>query len=190
MLDLTTAFATFPILETERLILRAPTIDDVADLFAVDSDPRVTRYLGFPPLTNMDEAVQRVQRFTNEFQGQQAIRWVVSRRAEPRLLGIFGFVRMTKPHFRAELGYMLGTDSWGQGIASEACRPILDFGFTQMGLHSVEARIDPDNIGSQRVLEKLGFVREAYFRQNFYEPAQNRFTDTAVFGLLKSELIL
>ncbi len=69
---------------------------------------------------------------------------------------------------------------------TEAVSAALTFGFQAMALHSVEAQIAPENIGSRRVLEKLGFVQEAYFQENYYEPAEERFTDTAVFSLLKS----
>jgi ribosomal-protein-alanine N-acetyltransferase len=55
-----------------------------------------------------------------------------------------------------------------------------------MGLHSVEAQIHPANSGSRRVLEKLGFVQEGYFRENFYDPVEAGFTDTAVFSLLSA----
>jgi ribosomal-protein-alanine N-acetyltransferase len=70
---------------------------------------------------------------------------------------------------------------------TEAIGAVLGFGFTTMGLHSVEAQIHPENTGSRRVLEKLGFVQEGYFRENFYEPADGSFTDTAVFSLLQAD---
>ena len=69
---------------------------------------------------------------------------------------------------------------------TEAVAAALSFGFQSMGLHSVEAQIAPANSGSRRVLEKLGFVQEAYFRENYYEPADGSFSDTAVFSLLRS----
>jgi hypothetical protein len=59
------------------------------------------------------------------------------------------------------------------------------FGFTTLGLHSVEAQIHPANMGSRRVLEKQGFVQEGYLREN-YDPVEDQFTDTAIFSLLKA----
>ncbi len=67
----------------------------------------------------------------------------------------------------------------------EADGAMLRFGFEHMGLHSVEAQIEPNNTGSRRVLEKLGFVQEGYFRENFF--VNDTFTDTAVFSLLKTD---
>jgi RimJ/RimL family protein N-acetyltransferase len=75
MLDLTAAFATFPVLETERFLLRAVTRDDVADIFRVMSDPRVTRYFGVLPMAALDQAQQRVQAIQTAFREQTGVRW-------------------------------------------------------------------------------------------------------------------
>jgi ribosomal-protein-alanine N-acetyltransferase len=186
MLDLTRAFAVFPVLETERLVLRAVTPGDTAAVFRNMSDPRVVRYFGVAPMTSIDEAAQRIDSFTTAFQEHAGVRWAITYRDTGAFMGSCGFWRLIKPHFRAELGYELAPEYWGQGIVPEAVEAILQFGFTTMQLHSVEAHIDPDNTGSRRVLEKLGFVQEGYFRENYYTAAADRFTDTAVFSLLKT----
>lgn len=186
MLDLAAAFATFPVLRTERLLLRAVTPADAPDIFRILSNPQVTRYFGQPPMTSLDQAVERVRRIETSFKEQTGVRWAITGRADGRFMGSCGFWRLIPPHFRAEIGYELAPEWWGQGVVPEAVTAILHFGFIRMALHSVEAQIHPDNTGSRRVLEKLGFVQEGYFRENFYEPTEARFTDTAVFSLLKS----
>lgn len=186
MLDLTTAFATFPVLETERFLLRAATSDDVADIFRIMSDLRVTRYFGALPMASPAEAEQRVQMIQTAFQEHTGVRWAISNRANGQLIGTGGFWRLIKSHFRAEVGYELAPEWWGQGVMTEALGAMLGFGFTRMGLHSVEAQIHPDNNGSRRVLEKLGFVQEGYFHENFYDPVEAQFTDTAAFSLLSA----
>lgn len=183
MLHLTDAFATFPVLETERLVLRAFTMDDVDDFFRIYADPQVMRYFGSAPLTTRAEAQQRVERTITAFRERAGIRWAITRRGAPQMIGSCGFWRLVTEHHRAEVGYDLASAHWGQGIMPEALAAILAWGFTRLGLHSVEAQIAPANHGSRRVLEKLGFVQEGYFRENFYEDGQ--FTDTAVFSLLK-----
>ena len=186
MLDFTAAFAAFPVLETQRFLLRAVTLDDAADTFRIMSDPRVKRYFGSLPMTSLEEAVQRVHRIQTAFQEHSGIRWAIADRANGQLIGSAGFWRLIKPHFRAEVGYELAPEWWGQGVMTEALSAVLDFAFASMGLHSVEAQIHPDNSGSRRVLEKLGFVQEGYFRENFYDPVEAQFTDTAVFSLLSA----
>jgi ribosomal-protein-alanine N-acetyltransferase len=186
MLDLTAAFASFPVLETERFVLRAATLDDVADMFRVMSDPQVTRYFGMPPMATLAQAQERVQMIQTAFQEQNGVRWAIADRASGQLIGTCGFWRLIKPHDRAEIGYELAQEWWGQGVMTEALAAMLQFGFTRMGLHSVEAQIHPANNGSRRVLEKLGFVQEGYFRENYLDPVEARFTDTAVYSLLKA----
>ncbi|GAB4209538.1 MAG: GNAT family protein [Roseiflexaceae bacterium] len=187
MLDLTTAFTTFPVLETERLVLRALTLDDADAMFASRSDPQVIRYFGTLPMTAHEQAAEQIERVLTDYREQNGIRWAITRRGDDYMIGSCGFWRLVKPHFRAELGYDLLPQWWGQGIMTEAIMAVLRFAFTTMGLHSIEAQIHPDNIASRRVLEKLGFVQEGYFRENYYDVVEERFTDTAVFSLLKSE---
>ena len=189
MLDLTEAFATFPVLETARFRLRAPTLADVEDMFRIMSDPRVTRYFGALPMASLAEAQERVEHIHTAFQERTGVRWAIVDRASGQLVGSAGFWRLLKAHYRAEVGYELAPEWWGQGVMTEALAAMLDFGFTRMGLHSVEAQIHPDNAASRRVLEKLGFVQEGYFRENFYDPVAAQFTDTAAFGLLGAEWV-
>ena len=186
MLDVTTAFATFPVLETERFVLRAATRDDAPAIFRIMSDPRVTRYFGREPMVALREAVERIKEFQSAFAQHEGVRWIIISREDGQLIGSCGFWRLIKEHFRAEIGYELAPEWWGKGVMPEALAAALNFGFTSMGLHSVEAQIHPANIASRRVLEKLGFVQEGYFRENYYEPAEAAFSDTAVFSLLKS----
>jgi ribosomal-protein-alanine N-acetyltransferase len=186
MLDLSSAFATFPTLETERFTLRAVTPDDAADIFRIMGDPQVTRYFGRLPMASLDEAVEHARALGVAFQEQAGVRWAITSRADKRFIGTCGFWRLIKPHFRAEIGYELAPEWWGRGVMAEALGAALTFGFTRMGLHSVEAQIHPANTASRRVLEKLGFAQEGYFRENYYDPVEAQFTDTAVFSLLKA----
>jgi [ribosomal protein S5]-alanine N-acetyltransferase len=185
MLDLTPTFTTFPILETERTILRAPTDDDASDLFALWCDPHVVRYVGRLPMTTLDEARQRLNLFQTNYEQRIAIVWAITNRADGRAIGTTTLLRMQLPHFRTEIGYELSLDHWGKGLIPEVASAVLDYAFS-VGFHSIEARTDAANTNSQRVLEKLGFVQEGYFHENYYEPAVDRFTDTAIFSLLKS----
>jgi ribosomal-protein-alanine N-acetyltransferase len=186
MLDLHAAFVTFPVLETERLQLRAVLPDDAECIFRIMGDAQVMRYFGQPPMASLDQALERVSAFDEAFHQQNGIRWAITQRSSGEFMGTCGFWRLIKPHFRAELGYELAPEWWGRGVMPEAAGAALSFGFSAMGLHSVEAQIHPANVGSRRVLEKLGFVQEGYFRENFYDLAERSFSDTAVFSLLKS----
>lgn len=186
MLDLSAIWTTFPVLHTERLLLRAVTPGDAADMFRIMRDPRVTRYFGSAPMVSLNEAAQRIDRINLAWQEQAGVRWAITQRGSGQLLGTCGYWRLVKPHSWAEIGYELAPEWWGQGIVTEAIGAVLQFGFTTMALHRVEAQIHPANVGSRRVLEKLGFVQEGYFHENYYESAEGQFTDTAVFSLLQA----
>ena len=90
---------------------------------------------------------------------------------------------MLKEHYRAEIGYVLDPAYWRKGIMKETILRTLDYGFSTLGLHSVEARINPHNIASASVLESTGFVREAYFKEDFFH--RGKFEDTAVYSRLQ-----
>lgn len=187
MLDLTPIFTTFPIIETERTILRAATPDDAEQLFTLWADPKVTRYLGRPHMTTLDEVLTRIGLFDLDFEQSTSITWAIINRADGCVIGTVVLLRIQSQHHRAELGYELAPEWWGKGMITEVASAVIAYAFNTVGLHSMEAHIDPENTGSRRVLEKLGFVQEGYFRENYYEPAVDRFTDTAVFSLLKSD---
>lgn len=187
MLDLAAIFATFPVLETARCVLRTMTLDDVPDLFHILSDSRVVRYLARVPMVLQAEALARIEAYHNSFQRQEGIPWGISRCADGKLIGTCVFWHFVPEHDRAEVGYMLSPECWGQGLATEVVSAQLSYGFMQMGLHSVEAQIDPENQASRRVLEKLGFVQEGYFHENYFDPIKQQYTDTAVFSLLMRE---
>jgi ribosomal-protein-alanine N-acetyltransferase len=186
VLDLAAAFTTFPVLETTRFVLREVTLEDAADMYHIMSSAEAMRYFGQQPMTSPGQAVQRIQGIRNSFRERTGIRWAIAQRTTGQFIGTCGFWRLFEPHARAEVGYELAPEWWGKGVMTEAVAATLDFGFSRMKLHSIEAQIHPGNLGSRRVLEKLGFVQEGYFRENYYDPVESRFTDTVVFSLLKA----
>lgn len=179
------AFATFPVLHTERLVLRAIEQKDRADMFRIMSDTQVMRYFGSEPMVMPEEAEMRIEDIRKAFAERSGVRWAITWREGGDFLGTCGFWRLIPEHFRAEVGYELAPEWWGKGIMPEAIGAALNFAFTRMGLHSIEAQIDPANTASRRVLEKLGFVQEGYFHENYYDTNRRAFTDTAIFSLVK-----
>ena len=184
MLDVSTAFATFPVLHTPRFVLRAPVLSDAPAVFAVRRDPEVLRYFGKLPMTEESAAVDWVRALHDYFAAHSSIRWIITVPGEDEYIGSCGFWRILEEHDRAEVGYELAPAWWGRGVMTEVLAAVLAWGFATLHLHSVEAHIHPANTGSRRVLEKVGFVQEGYFRQNYYDVVEQGFTDTAVFSLL------
>ncbi len=179
------SFDPFPTLETPRLILRQLYPSDAEAVFRNHSDPQVARYLGRDPDSTIDPTLARLQLVFDGVRDGTAIRWGITLRDDPTLMGTVGFWKWNKPSFCAELGYEIGPAYWNKGYMTEAVTAAIRFGFDHLELHRAEANIDPANDGSRRVLEKLGFTREALLRENWFYCG--RFLDSAIYGLLKNE---
>ena len=89
---------------------------------------------------------------------------------------------MQKEHYRAEIGYLLHPDYQQKGIMDEALKAVIKYGFETMQLHSIEANVNPANAASMKLLEKNGFVKEAYFKENYFYNGQ--FLDSVIYSLL------
>jgi len=180
-------FRNHAILDTERCHLRKPTAGDIPFVFQMMSDEKVTQYLGRPPMSSLDEAAKQVERYLSGFDNQTSMTWVICSREDMAVMGTISVFDLAKAHYRAEVGYLLSPDYWGKGIMSEVLPIVIDFAFTSMHLHSLFGQIDPENDASRHLLEKFGFVQEAYFREDFYHPVKQAFTDTAILCLIKPE---
>lgn len=178
-------FIPFPELETERLLLRQVILNDAPEVLFLRSDPTILQYLGKEPATSLEEAREFITRITNDLENGDGIAWGIRLKEQPeKLIGNIGFWRMQKEHYRSEIGYVLHPSYWRKGIIKEAMMKVLEYGFNSMGLHSVEARISPANTASAAVLASTGFVREAYFKEDFY--FNGKFEDTAVYSILSN----
>lgn len=174
------------ILRTERLVLREFEETDWLPVLGYQSDPRYLRYYTGSGRTEA-EARSFVQMFLDWQQEQPRRRFqlAILVAEEGRLIGNCG-IRMGGAGARqAELGYELDPAYWGRGYASEAARALLAFGFRDLTLHKVSARVVADNAASVRVLERLGFQREGHLREN--EFFKGRWWDTLLYGLLDRE---
>src|SRR3954466_6591920 len=155
-------FDPFPSLSTERLNLRRMCTEDAEDIFFLRSDKEMLQYLDRDPARSIDEARQWMRTINEGIDGNQSIAWAIALKSEPGLIGTITFWNIEKEHYRAEIGYALHTQFQGRGLMQEAIAVVLDYGFNTMKLHSVEANVNPNNTRSIQLLEKNGFVREAY----------------------------
>lgn len=175
-------FLPFPDLTTPRLTLRRVVATDAPALFVMRSDPEIMRFIPRPLATSEADVLELIGHFDAGMESNTGINWGITYTGSPELLGVVGFVRTNPADHRAEIGYLLGASQHGKGIMSEAVRAVIDYGFREMHLHSIEAVIDPENTASKVLLERLGFVQEGYFKENgFYE---GRYLDSMVYSLL------
>ncbi len=175
-------FTPFPILSTERLLLRAITTDDANEIFFLRSDKEVLKYLDKEPAKSIDEAKEFIERIKKDQANNDGILWGITQKDNHLIIGTIGFWRMQKEHYRSEVGYVLHPSYQGKGIMNEAMQAVLNYGFETMKLHSVEANVNPSNAASIKLLEKNWFVKEGYFRENYYY--DGKFLDSAIYSLL------
>ena len=174
----------FPTLFTERLILRQITENDVEDFFWLRNSEEVMKYIQLPKLETVEKAKERIKTLNEGTLKNEIINWAITLKDEQKLIGWILYKSIDLVNHRAEVGYLLHPDYWRKGIVQEAITAVLDFGFNTLNFHSIEALVNPENDASILLLEKNGFVKEAYFKENFY--FEGAFLDTGVYSLLKS----
>lgn len=175
-------FNPFPVLSTERLVLRQMSNYDANEIFFLRSDATTMRYLDRPPAKSVQEAMQFIEMINTAVANNENINWAISLKNTHKLIGNICYWRIQKEHYRAEIGYTLHPSWQGKGIMLEALKTVVDYGLNTMKLHSVEANVNPENIASIKLLERAGFVREAYFKENFFY--DGRFLDSVIYSLL------
>jgi RimJ/RimL family protein N-acetyltransferase len=172
-------------LESERLRLRAYRMQDLDALYALYSDPRVMRYWSFPPWHETAQARAYLERVLAENAAGAVRAWAVADRASDAFIGTATLHSLQHEQGRAELGYSLHPDWQGRGLAAEALRLVIAQAFGPMRLRRLEADVDPRNLASCRLLERLGFQREGLLRARWRVAGED--CDSAFYGLLAHE---
>jgi len=181
MLDIN--FHPFKNLETERLLLRRVAETDVPEIKALRGNPETMKFIPRPLVTTDDEALEHFKMIDEKIENNTGINWAITIKGNSKLIGIIGHYRIQPENHRCEIGYMILPEYNGQGITTEAIKAVLEYGFEDLNMHSIEAVIDPDNVASERVLQKNGFVKEAHILEN--ELWDGKFWDTVIYSILK-----
>jgi len=178
-------FKTFPVLETERLFLREFNMDDVPDYFSIRSNPIVMQYMDSFPHQNYRDSEVMIIQMQDSFREKTGINWAIELLGSRKLIGYIGLWRLDYGNVRAELGYSLHPDFWRKGYMKESIREVIRFGFEELHVHSIEASVNPNNKESIGLLKKLGFTKEAHFRENYY--FDGRFVDSYIYCMIESD---
>ncbi len=172
-------------LATDRLSLRKAQVSDAEALFAVRSEPAVTRQYGQEPDRSVDDSLKWIQNGLDNCARHEAMTWAITLKGKDTAIGECCIWNIDRVHRCAEIGYELHPAYWRKGIMTEALTAILAYGFGELGLHRMEANPLASNIASQGLLLKLGFKREGTLRQRHF--FHDRFDDQIYFGLLEDE---
>jgi [ribosomal protein S5]-alanine N-acetyltransferase len=187
-IDLAPLFDTPPNFLTARLRIRPLGRSDADDLLRINRDPEVTRYLPYLPWKDAADAAARVDRMMLRVEARTSAQFAIELNrtdGASRVIGDALLFNFDLENEHAEVGYVLGREYWGRGYVVEALQPLIDFAFRSVGLHRLEATIDPRNEGSAKVLQRLGFVLEGLQRERWLDPDGR--SNAALYGLLQSE---
>lgn len=178
-------FSHIPTLETDRLILRGMRVSDAEDMFEYARRPSVTQYLTWNPHTDPDETREYLTYVGQRYRTGDFYDWAVVDRESGHMIGTCGFTSFNCPHDTAEIGYVLNPAYQGKGLATDAVRRVLDFGFDELGLHRIEAHFIEGNDASRRLMERVGMTFEGYARESMR--IKGRFCTIGTCAILRYE---
>ena len=170
-----------PILETERLRLTPLAEADVGYIFPLMHDAEVMAFWDVGEIDDPDVVAAIVGGQVAEMAEGRAAYWAMRELGDDRFVGVCDLSEIDWRHKRAEIGFMLGRDAWGQGFAIEAMQAVIAYA-AGSGLRRLLARTHLGNRRSDSLLEKLGFAEEGLLRGHVLRDGDRR--DCRLFGLL------
>ena len=176
---------TVPTLQTARLLLRPVQIDDLPDFLRINGDDEVTRYLPYGTWASMADATAWYHRmFGLMLSGGMAYNAVVEQ-SSGQVIGGALLRYLDADPGKLEVGYVLGRAHWGQGLMREAVQALVAHAFEDPAMRRIEAHIDGRNAGSQKLVQSLGFQREAVLRDHWKD--KGSVSDSLIYGVLRKE---
>ncbi len=182
----TKVFDEFPELQSDRLVYREFKLSDARDLFFIRSNNEVMNYMDTAKHQTVRDSENMIGFIHESFKEKKGINWVIVDRETNEFVGYFGFWRLMPESCRAEIGYALKPEYWGKGLMTESFKTLVDFAFNDLKVHSIEANVNPQNVSSMKVLEKAGFKKEAYFRENYLYNGE--FIDSIIYSILETDV--
>lgn len=171
-----------PTLETDRLWLRRVQLTDVERLFTIFSNIDVLRHYGMEPHESVEQTEQMLVGMIEGIEDGSIIRWGIVRKEDSKLIGTIGFHNRAPRHRRAEIGYEIHPDCWRNGYATEALHAALTYATFTADMERIGAIVYTENVASQHMLERNGFVREGMLQR--YMRQGDKAHDVYVYGYI------
>lgn len=176
---------TLPILQTDRLLLRALSMDDAEDVFNYGSNPHVSQYVTWNTHRSIEDTQEFIKFALERYQNKQVAPWGMEYKETGKLIGTIDFISWNQKHKTAEIGYVLSEDYWSKGLTTEAAKAVIDYGFSNMDLARIQARCFVQNVGSSRVMEKAGMTFEGIIRKGMY--VRGKHEDLKLYAILDDD---
>jgi Acetyltransferases, including N-acetylases of ribosomal proteins len=178
-------FSNIPILYTKSLILKKMTLKDAEDLFEYASDPEVTKYVTWAPHKSIDDSIDFLKSVLRRYENNEVSEWGIVYKENNKFIGTCGYVLWVPVHSLAEIAFALSREYWGKGLMTEAVKEVIKYGFEKMNLNRIYAKCFVENIGSQKVLEKVGMKFEGILREQMF--IKSKFSDMKIYSILSKE---
>lgn len=174
----------FPILKTQRILLRQFIESDLSIVFEGLSHPDVIRYYGVSYKT-IDDTKAQMKFFADLEKEGTGIWWAICSLDNKMFYGAGGLNSLSKKHRKAEIGFWLLKNFWGQGIITEAMPLICQYGFDKLKLHRIEGFVETENVNSKKVMNRLGFTHEGTMRD--CEIKNGRFISLDIYAKITTD---
>lgn len=173
------------IFETKRLIIRPMTLDDMSAVFAYRSDAAANKYQGWIPVTP-DDVVIFFKNISPQINVPHTwFQFVMISKSDAKLIGDMGIHFPDPENRQAEIGFTLHKDYQHLGYASEAVGRIITYLFDDLNKHRITASVDPANVSSIRLLQRLGFRKEAHHIESLF--INGKWADDVIFAMLNKD---
>jgi len=175
----------FKLIETERLLLKGLSPEDMTAIFEQNLKPKIMTILGHRSETDYEKEYHKYKNGYAAYNRSFLLFLLVDKTTD-KIIGRCGLHNWNTDHWRAEIGYVMEDEDYKkQGLMGEAVEAIIDYGFTFLNLHRLEALVGKENIPSLRLMEKNNFIREGVLREHYY--VAGKFEDSIVFSKLQEE---
>ena len=174
-------FVPYPVIETERLLIRMVRKSDAEDLYELCRRPETSRFSLWSPHENLKETKEFIGYQISLYRRRKCMFFAVEEKESRKVIGTCSYVSMDADYKMAEIGYSILSDLWNQGFATEVAEALTGYAFNRIGVQRVFARVLPQNTASARVLLNLGFEYEGTAKKGFYY--DGRVDDVQVFGI-------
>lgn len=174
----------FPTIKTEKLLLRQIVDSDINNIFKGLSHPDIIKYYGVNFQT-LEATKEQMTFYADLERNETGIWWAVCSIDNKIFYGAGGLNSLSKEHKKAEIGFWLLKEFWGQGIMTEVMPIICNYGFEKLGLHRIEGLVESDNLNCINAMKKLDFHYEGTMRD--CEIKNGKFISLDIYAKLKDE---
>ena len=175
-------FTPFPVITTQRLILRRLNIKDTKEIMMLRSDEQVNKFIDRPKSIDLTEAKQFIEKIDKGINNNEWIYWAITLKDDDTLIGTICLWNISIENDTAEIGYELHPDFQGKGIMKEAIQKIIEYGFNKMQLEIITAFTHPGNNRSTNLLLKYNFLLD----KNYEYVGKEEADELSVYYLIKT----